>query len=654
LNPQSFIAKIFSFSFPTFPAMKHLIIFVLFLLAQRSPAQLAHQSPAPLAQRSPVPLAHRSPALARAASPILVTNFGAQPDSHKDATAAFQRAISACRKLANPVLLIPHGRYDLYPDSAIKKTYFISNTSSESECPSKVKSIGLLFEGIRNLRVEGDSSLLVFHGKMTTIVIDHCDNFTLSNLTEDFARPTMSEFTVTRAADTAIDVRVHPDSWHRIDSGRLTWYGEDWVAKDHFCIRVDTTHAFFYANDAYDQLLHSVVTEPSPGLLHFSGTFDRDRFTAGSVFTVRDPIRDEVGAFLVNSKNIQWKNISMRYMHGLGIVAQFSENISMEKVLIEPAAGSGRMIASFADGMHFSCCKGLISVDSCRFDGMHDDAINVHGVHLGIAGHPSLNTLSLRYLHSQTYGFTPCYPGDSIAFVRPQTLAIYRYAVVKTVQWISPRDFLVTLTGPVPKEVRLAKEGRPAEKGRTADVIENISWTPRVNIRHCHVAGTETRGFLITTRRKVIIEKNTFSRIGMSAILVADDGLSWYESGQVHDLTIRHNLFSECGNNLLPANFVISIAPENHQLSQTFVHSNIRITGNRFICYTPALLTARSVDGLVFSGNSIEQVPYFQTGAGGPGPSLPDAGKTPKAFVLTACRHVSIKNNSYLSGPLRR
>lgn len=591
--------------------MKHVIVSVLLVLA------LVSEVPA------------------QASLPILVTDFGAQPDSHKDATAAFQRAIGACRHSANPVLVIPHGRYDLYPDSAIKRSYFITNTSSETECPSKVKTIGLLFDSIRHLRVEGDNSLLVFHGKMTTIVVDHCDGFILSNLAEDFARPSMSEFTVTRASDTAIDVRVHPDSWHRIDSGRLSWYGEDWVAKDHFCIRVDTSHAFFYANDGYDRLLQSTITEPAPGVLHVAGAFDRSMFPIGSVFTVRDPVRDEVGAFLVNSRNILWENISMHYMHGLGIVAQFSENITMNKVCIEPAPGSGRMIASFADGMHFSCCKGLVSVDSCRFDGMHDDAINVHGVHLKIVGKPSANQLILRYMHPQTYGFMAYYPGDSVAFVRPLTLGIYRYGVVSTAEWISQREILVSFTRPVPGEVRLT------------DIIENSSWTPRVHISHCHVAGSETRGFLITTRRKTVIEYNDFSRLGMSAILVADDGLSWYESGQVHDLTIRHNLFRECGNNILPDNYAISITPENHQLTRSSVHSNIRITGNRFICYTPAVLTARSVDGLTFTGNTIEQVPYFQADRG-----IPGVTTAHKALALTACRHVSINNNRFVDGSL--
>jgi Right handed beta helix region len=606
LNPQNFITKIFQFRFPILAAMKHSLVFVLFLLALRCEV----------------------PAQAR--SPILVTDFGAQPDSHKDATVAFQRAISACRRSTSPVLVIPHGRYDFYPDSAIKKTYFVTNTSSETECPSKLKTIGLLFEGIRNLRVEGDNSLLVFHGKMTTIVVDHCDGFTLANLAEDFARPTMSEFTVTRASDTAIDVRVHPDSWHRIDSGRLTWYGEDWVAKDHFCIRVDTSHGFFYANDDYDRLLGAPVSEPDRDHLHFSGSFDASHFPMGSVFTVRDPIRDEAGVFLTNSRNIHLKNMAMHYLHGLGIVSQFSENITMTRVFIEPDRHSGRVIASFADGMHFSSCKGLISIDSCRFDGLHDDAINIHGVHLKIIRKPAQNQLVVRYMHPQTYGFIPYYAGDSVAFVHPTTLSIYRYGVVRSARMLSPWEILVTFYRPLPEQVR------------TADVIENITWTPRVDIRHCHVTGTNTRGFLITTRRRAIVEYNTFDRLGMSAILVADDGLSWFESGQVHDLTIQHNIFRECGNNLSGAAYAISIAPENLPPFGNPVHRNIRITGNRFICYTPAVLTAKSVEGLNFTGNKLERVPYFGGGR------LDTTNTT--TFRLVACRHSNIKNNLFGAG----
>jgi hypothetical protein len=136
LNWQSFVTNIFQFRFPTFPAMKHSIVFVVFLLTtvHGRPDDCHSAAPSCRSPGTNEPRPSLSPASART------------PDSRKDATAAFQRAIDACKRLANPVLIIPHGRYDLYPDSAIKKTYFISNTSSETECPSKVKTIGLLFE----------------------------------------------------------------------------------------------------------------------------------------------------------------------------------------------------------------------------------------------------------------------------------------------------------------------------------------------------------------------------------------------------------------------------------------------------------------------------------------------------------------------------
>jgi len=550
---------------------------------------------------------------------ISVTGYGAIPDSPGDATGAFRRAIAACKSVAHPVLVIPHGRYHLFPDSAVKKDYYITNTSSETECPSKTKTIGLLFEGIRNLRVEGEGSLLLFHGKMTTIVVDHCDGFTIENLSEDFIRPTMSEFTVTGASDTAVDVRVHPDSWHRVDTGKLTWYGEGWVDQDHFCIRVDPSHAFFYANEDYERLLAAGVSEPGRQTLHFTGSFAPSHFPIGSVFTVRDPIRDQVGIFLTNCRNIQLTNITMHYMHGLGIVSQFSENLTFRRVFIEPDKNSGRRIASFADGMHFSSCKGLISIDSCRFDGLHDDAVNVHGVHLAIVRRPAPDQLIVRYRHPQTYGFIAYHPGDSIAFVHPNTLSIFRYGIIRSASMLSPHDILITLRDPLPDHLD------------TAAVIENLTWTPRLVIRHCHVSGTNTRGFLITTRRKAVVEYNTFYRLGMSAILVADDGLSWYESGQVHDLTIRHNLFIECGNNILPAPYAITIAPENRPPFEQPVHSNIRITDNRFITYSPAILTAKSVDRLRFTGNVLKRRPYFDGIA-------PDTTRM-SGFALVGCTH---------------
>ena len=620
---------------------------------------------------------------------ILVTDFGAAPDSRKDATPAIARALAACKEAMSPtmggtvgnagpvgrqnsanihedasrrvVLVFPKGRYDLYPDSAVKKEYFISNTSSETECPSKIKTIGLLLEDIKGLTIEGNGSSLQFHGKMITFVLDHCANITVQGLEIDFERPTMSEFTITRSAPAMVEVQVHPDSWYRLDSGVLTWYGEGWDAKDHFCIRVDTvTKAMYYANDEYEKLMRTDIREITPFRLQFRGAFDTTRYPVGNVFTVRDPIRDQVGALIVNSKDISLKEVAMHYMHGLGIVSQYSENISMDRVLVEPRKGSGRWIASFADGMHFSGCRGQIRIENCRFSGLHDDAVNVHGTHLKIVRKLSDQEWVVRFMHPQTYGFNAFFAGDSVALVHPPTLAIHAYGIVQKVRRLNDREFALTLakvasSGARPSGKKIAAAEQDPQIGQ---VVENITWTPSLIFRNNKVSRTNTRGMLVTTRRKVLIEGNEFDRVGMHAILIADDALSWYESGPVKDVLIRGNVFRECGYNSLPGSYAIAIAPENHELTPAPVHRNIRIEKNQFINYNAPVLTARSVEGLTFTANTVSYVRPFadmpgmmnapaaeEAMPGGKTTPPAPARKTAPVFNLVSCRKVVITNN---------
>jgi hypothetical protein len=609
------------------PGMGTLFLICFLLTVQ---AQKPVNTPGPTGSSAYIPRPSRIPVYSPRPTRISVTDFGAVPDSWADATLAIRNALNACRGKRNAVLVFPKGRYDLFAVSAVRKEYFISNTSSESECPSKVKTIGLLLEGMKGLRIEGEGSLLMFHGKMITFALDHCTGVSLHNLAMDFERPTVSEFTITRSTPTALEVQVHPDSWYLLDSGRLTWYGEGWRAREYFCIRVDTvTHSMYYANADYGKLMESEITALAPFRLRFRGSFDTASYPPGNVFTVRDPVRDEVGAFIVSSKNIALENIRMHSMHGLGIVSQCSENITMDSVAVEPRQGSGRWIASFADGMHFSGCRGRINIEHCRFSGLHDDAVNVHGTHLSIVKKLSNHALILRFMHPQTYGFMAFFQKDSIVFVHPPTLGIIAGGQVKTASRLSDREILVTLQGPIPRTV---KEG---------DVIENTTWTPQVTIRHCLFTGTNTRGLLVTTRRKVVIEDNEFLRVGMQAILIADDALSWYESGPVRDVLIRHNIFRECGYNLSPESSTISIAPENHELTSSPVHRNIRIRDNRFYCDRPPVLIARSVDGLSFTGNTI-----IYSRLSDKERALSAAGAANLVSVhLTACTQVAFGNN---------
>jgi hypothetical protein len=164
--------------------------------------------------------------------------------------------------------------------------------------------------------------------------------------------------------------------------------------------------------------------------------------------------------------------------------------------------------------------------------------------------------------------------------------------------------------------------------------IENLTWTPEVIIRNSHFERTNTRGLLLTTRRKVIVEKNAFYRTGMFPILIADDASNWFESGAVQDVTIRDNTFVKCGYN--SGSGAIKIAPENHELLPgNMVHRNISIVNNTFTSDYATVLMARSTDRLVFSGNKILYADFLK------------GRKEMISVDVIACSHVRIEKNSF-------
>lgn len=189
-------------------------------------------------------------------------------------------------------------------------------------------------------------------------------------------------------------------------------------------------------------------------------------------------------------------------------------------------------------------------------------------------------------MHKQTYGFMAFNPGDEIDFINRESYESYGLNKVKDAILLNPKEILLTLEESVPPELKLK------------DVIENVTWTPEVEIRGCKVSRIPTRGFLISTRRKVLVEENEFLSTHMSAILMAIDANNWYESGYVGDMTIRNNKFIRC------AEPVIQIDPRN-KIANNSVHQNIRIENNEFILHNELIVNAKSTKGLSVTGNTI-------------------------------------------------
>ncbi len=554
---------------------------------------------------------------------VKLSDWGVTPNTFTNSSPQLRAAIESCRGKTDVVLKLPGGRIDLRPEGAFKEELYISNTT-EDDTLSKVKNIAFWLEDLENFTIEGNNTLIVLHGKMVSFAVINSKNITIQNLSFDYERPTMSEMTIRAVSDSEMEIDIHPDSKFTIENERLVFYGNGWRVNSHFTIlfrpRSETMHYSSFAPVA-----NARAVQTAPLTVRLEGDFARINYQQGDVITVRDPYRDNCGAFINLSKNVRLENLNMHFMHGMGIVSQFSENISLNRVNVVPRENSGRIIAAFADCFHFSGCRGLIEITNCHTSGSHDDPINVHGTHLKITNISENNIITVRFMHHQTWGFEAFFAGDSIAFVNAPTLQPLAYGRVKTAKLVNLREMEIELDGSMPKGVAAGQ------------VIENITWTPEVIVRNNLFERTNTRGLLLTSRRKALIENNRFLHTGMHGILIANDASSWYESGPVHEVTIRNNLFENCGYNSAPNNYTIAIAPENHEwVKGCYVHRNIRIEGNTFKVYDSPLLTAKSTAGLSFVNNTVVRGDF-----GG----LPQGNRP--GFNLNHCRDVTITGNTW-------
>lgn len=494
-----------------------------------------------------------------------------------DATATLREAIArAAGHNGKPVTLrLAPGNYDISREQSSRHLYHISNTASAEENPDQTKHIGIWLKGMKNVTLDGNGAWLVTHGEMTPIVIDSCTNVTLKNFTLTSADPSVPEFKVLSVDRTTMTVEITPPSQFEItEAGEFSFKGEGWRF-------ADGAHATTYPEFAQVFYPEQNVTlrceSPLQGrrwarslggrVVQF-GYENAPAVHAGEIYQLRHGIRNEACAFINCSRDVRIENVEFNFLGNFGLVGQFSDNLTYDNIRCRPRYGSGRTDAGFADFVQMSGCKGKIVIRDSYFEGAHDDPINIHGTHLRGVASEAPDRLTVRFMHGQTYGFQPFYKGDKVEIVDRHTLNCLSEARLTGVRRINDYDFELHLDRSLPA----LPDGYSIE-----DIaVENVTYTPEVEITGNYFARIPTRGILITTRGKSLIQDNIFFRMPMPSILVSDDARGWYESGPVRDLTIRRNTFIECGSP------VIAITPEIDRFDKA-VHTGITIEGNRFI-----------------------------------------------------------------------
>ena len=536
-------------------------------------------------------------------------DFGVVPGTGEDMTEELAAAIETIKAECDgeaAVLILESGEYDFYPDSALVREYYVSNHDQDNP-----KRVAVALEGVKNLTLKGESGYANFmmNGRMLPVAMIGCENCKLENIAVDTRVPQITQVEVLEndTENGYITYRIAPYVNYRVDNGRLVVYGSNWefVPSWGIAFEGDTKHIIYTTSDI--GVGTSGVEEIEPRVIR--APWRDHRLVPGSVIAMRSYARPTPGIFVTECNNTTLLNTCVFYAEGMGLLAQMSENITLDGFRVALREGGDRYFTTQADATHFSGCKGKITSVNGLYEGMMDDAINVHGTYLRVVQRLDDNTLVGRYMHGQAYGFYWGGAGDSVQFVRSDVMEItegnrvVEIAPYDKEQLAGCKEFKIKFEKPLPADIANGKYG-----------IENLEWTPEVYFAGNTIRNNRARGALFSTPKSTLVENNLFDHTSGTAILLCGDCNGWFETGACRDVVVRNNRFVNALTSMFQfTNGIISIYPEIPDLaSQTkYFHggdgNGVVIENNVFETFDAPIVYAKSLDGLVFRGNKVVQ-----------------------------------------------
>lgn len=546
-----------------------------------------------------------------------ISQFGLKANSKKNASPVVRKAIAKikaeCRDGEKVILRFPAGRYNFHEAGSTVREYYISNHDQDNP-----KKVGIALEDMKNLTIDGQGSEFVFYGRMIPVSLLRSENCVLKSFSIDFEQPHIAQVQVVEN-DPEKGITFEPAPWvdYRISKDSVfEGLGEGWVMRYSWGIAFDgkTKHVVYNTSD---------IGCPTKGAFEVaprricSPKWKDARLVPGTVVAMRGWGRPTPGIFMSHDVNTSLLDVKVHYAEGMGLLAQLCEDITLDGFgVCLKGDNDPRYFTTQADATHFSGCKGKIVSKNGLYEGMMDDAINVHGTYLKVIKRVDDHTLIGRYMHDQSWGFEWGRPGDDVRFVRSETMELI--GKQNQITAIRPYD-KGEIQGAREFSITFKEAIDPAINEKSGFGIENLTWTPEVLFAGNTIRNNRARGTLFSTPKKTVVEDNLFDHTSGTAILLCGDCNGWFETGACRDVTIRRNRFINALTNMFQfTNAVISIYPEipNLKDQQKYFHGGkdggIVIEDNEFDTFDAPILYAKSVDGLIFRNNVIKTNTEFK------------------------------------------
>ena len=471
-----------------------------------------------------------------------------------------------------------------------------------------------LIKGKKNVTLDFCGATLVMHGKIQPFIIDGSENVVIKNCRVTYDRPPYTEALITEAAPDRVRLRLNGRCPCRVEDGQLIPFSDTWESRE-----LNRNGHFFQVFDPETRRgcgLHLGVTG-NRIVMEKERPFRIDAFTAeqdgdgivlkgavpefyrpGRVLVVTHEKRSLSSVFIIDAKKVLIENYRILTGWGMGIYTYRAEDLTLDGVRLTHDQDSPCIVSNSADGVHCFGNSGTMSIKNSVFEGMIDDALNVHS---------NFRTVSEAVGNELLTDVASCEPQAADLFRAGDVIAVYRGKTMEetaryTVKKIENAD----------GEKKKFILDRPAAGHAAGDLIESITANCELFISGC-VFGKANSHLRLQTRGKTVMK-------GCTTELPVDltgDASYWFEAGPIRDLTVENCLF-------VGERARIRIKSEVFPTeAEPFYHRNLKILNNAFETVRP--VEGGYADGIVFKGN------------------VNSSGK-PMTLILTNCGSVEADN----------
>lgn len=494
---------------------------------------------------------------------VVVTSVGAVPDDGKDDTAAVQKALDAARGTGNLTLVFPPGRYD-----------FFSNRNGAGG------KTALLFRDLDGLEVQGNASEIVCHGIMAGFAFRNCSNVLLRDFVFDYERPPFSVGEVLATDGRTMVVKVWDE--FPVEGGEEVQAFMEYDPATRTPLKRGL--------DVYNGVSRTELVGPQLLKLYLK----REIWSrSGRLLILRHQVYGCNAVSFSECAGAALRNVTIYTCPGMGVTAQAVSDIDIRMLSVRPRPGTNRIMSTTADATHFNGCYGRINVQDCYFEGMGDDAVNVHGMYHVVEKILDPNTVVTRCRNDW---LKPPRVGDVVEFTDSETLLSSGQSTVLDVE----------LNGRAKRHRIRLKDPLPAGF-QEGDALGIVSWAPSLRIAGCTVKNNRARGMLIQTR-SALVERNRFIGSSGAALHITCDLDYWTESISTRDITIRNNTFEDCNYGAAMTGGVLHVFADSRSKSRppAGVHRGIVVEGNTFRRTDNSAVFISSASDVVIRGNLID------------------------------------------------